>query len=48
MSKSTSPDKDSKTDALNTKKSLIQKFIDLKDLAESDPKEMVNRCLKLL
>jgi hypothetical protein len=48
MTKATSPDKDSKTDTLNTKKNLIQKFIDLKDLAESNPKEMVNCCLKLL
>jgi len=48
MSKSTSPDKDSKIDVLNTKKNLIQKFIDLKDLAESNPKEMVNCFLQLL
>jgi hypothetical protein len=35
-------------EALNTKKDLVQRFIDLKDLAESDPREMVNRCHKLL
>lgn len=48
MSKATSGDKESKMEALNTKKDLVQRFIDLKDLAESDPREMVNRCHKLL
>ena len=48
MSKSSSHEKDYRLDTLNTKKNLIQKFIDLKDLAESNPGEMVNGCHQLL
>lgn len=48
MSKATSPDKDYRLETLNVKKDLIQKFIDFKDLAESDPGEMVNGCQRLL
>jgi intraflagellar transport protein 140 len=48
MSKATSPDKDYRLETLNLKKDLIQKFIDFKDLAESDPGEMVNGCQRLL
>ncbi len=37
MSKATSGDREGKLDLLNRKRDLIQKFIDLKDLAESNP-----------
>ena len=42
MSKSTSPDKESKLSNLNYKKNLIEKFLSFKELAESDPRGMVN------
>ena len=48
MTKATSPDKDYRLEVLNLKKDLIQKFIDLKELAESDPDSMVNGCQRLL
>lgn len=48
MSKSTSADRDSKLSAITAKKDLIDRFIELKELAESDPKEMVSRCIGLL
>ena len=48
MSKSTGFDKQSRIETLNHKKDLIQRFIDLKDMAESDPNGMVNGCQQLL
>lgn len=37
LNKSSSHDKEYRLEILNTKKNLIQQFIDMKDLAESDP-----------
>jgi len=48
MNKATSPDKEYRIESLNTKKNLIDKFIALKDLAETDPAGMVNGCQALL
>ena len=48
MSKATSFDKEVKIASLNNKKKLIEKFIELKDMAESDPREMVRQYLELL
>ena len=48
MSKATSPDKDHRIESLTTKRNLIEKFIALKDLAESDAAGMVSGCQALL
>lgn len=48
MSKSTSHDKDQRIDTLSRRKDLIQKFIELKDQAESNPNGMVAGCQQLL
>ena len=48
MNKSNSGDKQFKIEQISHKRELIQKFIDYKDLAESNPGEMVRGCQSLL
>mgnify|MGYP000886376033 CR=1 FL=1 len=48
MSKSTSPDREARISGLNYKRDLIEKFISLRDLAESNPNEMIKEYLGLL
>lgn len=45
MSKSNSHDREARLANLNYKKKLVEKFIELKDLAETDPQEMVRQYL---
>ena len=37
MGKATSPDREARIANLNYKKKLVEKFIELKDMAETDP-----------
>lgn len=48
LSKSTSPDRDAKIGSINQKKECIERFVSIKELAETDAREMVRRCLALL
>lgn len=48
MSKANSPDKEYRIETLTGKKNLIDRFIALKDMAETDPVGMVSGCQALL
>ena len=48
MSKSTTHDREAKISNITYKKKLIDRFIELKDMAESDPRQMVQEYLGML
>ena len=48
MGKSTAPDREARLQNINYKKKLIEKFLELKDMAESDPRQMVQEYLNML
>ena len=41
MGKSNTPDREARIANINYKKKLIDRFIELKDMAETDPRQMV-------